>query len=259
MNEKKCLWKPNIISSDNMINTNSSGLPNLVFAIHPETTLLLLSDFMAICQAAVETCQFRRMQRPGRQCRPYTCCHGCRENTRNPKSQKGKRIPLSSFHTALKSWTHRPVWEGLSWRCLQDPRLPPNPTLSSQDQLCCDLPPFLTGRWNATDDGCIFLHCFTCSKWNHMLHRTAFVCNWKHMQGRVKSEAGPTQPAGLPSLGPACLPFPPPSEPGVPHFGPGQVGGHRAEPEISYCMNWPGIICQIHFNGTTVSCVLRVF
>lgn len=36
-----------------------------------------------------------------------------------------------------------------------------------------DLALFLTGLWNATDDGSIFLHCFTCSKWNHMLHRTA--------------------------------------------------------------------------------------
>lgn len=32
---------------------------------------------------------------------------------------------------------------------------------------------FLTGLWNATDDGSIFLHCFTCSKWNHMLYSTA--------------------------------------------------------------------------------------
>lgn len=84
--------------------------------------------------------------------------------------------------------------------------------------------------------------------------RLSFVCNWKHMHCEAKSKAEPPQPTAPP----LHLPFPSPGS-WVPHSGPGQVAGHIAEPESIYWTSWPGITCQIQFNGTTVSCVLRTF
>lgn len=128
------------------------------------------------------------------------------------------------------------------------------PTSSPQDWLCCDLELLLTGPWNATEDGSTFLHCFTCSKWNHMLDGTASLlsvigraCTAKAKAGRGRHnwQAFPptTTTTPLSSNRPRL---------GVPHSGPGQVEGHRAEPEIIY---WSGTTCQIQFNSMTVSCV----
>lgn len=60
-----------------------------------------------------------------------------------------------------------------------------------------DLVLFLTGLWNATDDGSIFLHCFTCSKWNHMLYRTAPLLSviGSTCTRQPSSKAEPPQPA----------------------------------------------------------------
>lgn len=119
-----------------------------------------------------------------------------------------------------------------------------------------DLAPFLTGLWNATDDGSIFQHCFTCSKWNHMLHRTASLLSVIGSTCTVKPKVKQSRHS---RQSPATPPFLSSPGSGVPHSGPGQVAGHIAEPERIYWTSWPGIICQIQFNGTTVSCVLRTF
>lgn len=60
-----------------------------------------------------------------------------------------------------------------------------------------DLVLFLTDLWNATDDGSIFLHCFTCSKWNHMLYRTAFLLSviGSTCTRQTSSKTEPPQPA----------------------------------------------------------------
>lgn len=60
-----------------------------------------------------------------------------------------------------------------------------------------DLVLFLTDLWNATDDGSIFLHCFTCSKWNHMLYRTAFLLSviGSTCTRQASSKTEPPQPA----------------------------------------------------------------
>lgn len=62
-----------------------------------------------------------------------------------------------------------------------------------------DLGLFLTGLWNATDDGSIFLHCFTCSKWNHMLSSTAFLLSviGSTCTRQTSSKAEPPQLASL--------------------------------------------------------------
>lgn len=119
-----------------------------------------------------------------------------------------------------------------------------------------DLAPFLTGLRNATDDGSIFQHCFTCSKWNHMLLRTASLLSVIGSTCTVKPKVKQSRHS---QQSPATPPFASSPGSGVPHSGPGQVTGHIAEPERIYWTSWPGIICQIQFIGTTVSCVLRTF
>lgn len=86
-----------------------------------------------------------------------------------------------------------------------------------------------------------------------MLHRTASPLSVIESTCTVKPRVKQSRHnrLGLPASLPAGL--------GVPHFGLGQVGGHSSELESIYWTNWPGITCQIQFNGTTVSCVIRLF
>lgn len=101
-----------------------------------------------------------------------------------------------------------------------------------------DLALFLAGLRNATDDGSIFLHCFTCSKWNHMLHRTASLLSVIGSTCTVKPRA--KRKLSRPTAPSPHLPFPSPLGLGVPHFGAGQVAGHIAQVQSVYRTSWPG-------------------
>lgn len=89
---------------------------------------------------------------------------------------------------------------------------------------------FLTGLRNATDDGSIFLHCFTCSKWNHMLHRTASLLSviGSTCTRQAWSKAEPPQPAS------PRLPF---SSPGATFWG--RLSGR------SPCTHWAHLSAKL--------------
>lgn len=128
------------------------------------------------------------------------------------------------------------------WR-RRGPRLPFIPHRFLAGLALSDLALFLAGLWNAADDGSIFQHCFTCSKWNHMPYGTASLlsvigstCTAKPRVKRSRRHyRARTLPPSLPHS-PLHLPSPSPRS-GVPHFSPGPSGRSHCKELTWLCMS----------------------
>lgn len=137
--------------------------------------------------------------------------------------------PFVSFRV-IRRWTRvrRPSLK--MWR-RRGPRLPFIPHRFPAGLALSDLALFLTGLWNAADDGSIFQHCFTCSKRNHMPHSTASL---------------------LSVIGSTCAAKPPP--PRSPNPPPPSHIFHYTSPLLP-----PGLGCHILVRGQAAGHIAKAF